>query len=145
MIKSYESADAEATATPALMNEIDTQSKTVRVEIPKRGRGRSRKIVEKLIIGATKSDAEGQLALARKDARVKLADSMSLAHRTVRNSYQSVSLRVTHDSYELNVRKRADLSAHGSRVTQDTEEYDTQKTSCMRETADPSARRSRVT
>ena len=122
------------------MNEIDTQSKIVRVEIFKRDRGRSRKIVEKLIIDATKSDAEGQLALTREDARVELADSMSLAHKTVRNSYQSVSLRVTHDSYGLNVRKRADLSAHGSRATQDTEEYDTQKTPCMRETAGPPAR-----
>ena len=117
MIKSYESANAEATATPVLMNEINTQSKTVRVKILKRDRNRSRKIVEKLIIDATKSDAEEQLALTRKDARVELADSISLAHRTVRNNYQSVSLRVTHNSYELNVRKRTDLSAHESRIT----------------------------
>ena len=88
----------------------------MRVKILKRDRDRFRKIVKKLIIDATKSDAEEQLALTRKDARVELADSMSLAHRTVRNSYQSVSLRVTHDPYELNVRKKADLSAHESRV-----------------------------
>ena len=99
------------------MNEINTQSKIVRVKIFKRDRDRFRKIVKKLIINATKSDAEEQLALTRKDARVKLADSMSLAHKTVRNSYQSVNLRVTHDSYELNVRERTNLSAHESRIT----------------------------
>ena len=117
MIKSYESANAEATVTSVLMNKINIQSKTVRVKILKRDRDRFRKIVKKLIIDATKSDAEEQLALTRKNARVKLADSMSLVHRTVRNNYQSVNLRVTHDSYELNVRKRTDLSAHESRAT----------------------------
>ena len=69
------------------MNEINIQSKIVRVKILKRDRNRSRKIIEKLIIDATKLNAEEQLALTRKNARVKLADSMSLAHKTVRNNY----------------------------------------------------------
>ena len=57
------------------------------MKIFKRNKDRFKKIVEKLIINATKLNAEEQLALTRKDARVKLADSMSLAHKTVRNSY----------------------------------------------------------
>ena len=99
------------------MNEINVQSKIVRVKIFKRDRNRFKKIVKKLIIGATKLNTEEQLALTRENARVKLADSMSLAHKTVRNNYQSVSLRVTHDSYELNVRKKINLSAHESKIT----------------------------
>ena len=117
MIKSYESANAETIVTSVLMNEINIQNKIVRMKIFKRDRNRSRKIVEKLIINATKLNVEEQLALTRENARVKLADSMSLAHKTVRNSYQSVSLRVTHDSYELNVKERINLSAHESKAT----------------------------
>ena len=89
----------------------------MRVKIFKRNRNRFKKIVKKLIINATKSDTEEQLALTRKNARVKLADLMSLAYKTMRNNYQSVNLRVTHNSYELNVRKKTDLSAHESRIT----------------------------
>jgi len=57
------------------------------------------------------------VALIRKDARVKLADSMSLAYKTVRNNHLNVSLRVTQNSYELNLRKIADSFTHRLKAT----------------------------
>ena len=51
-------------------------------------------------------------ALTRKDARVKLADSMSLAYKIVRNNYLSINLRVTRNSYELNVKETVNSSAY---------------------------------
>ncbi len=65
----------------------------------------------------TKLNAEVKLAaLIREDARAELADSMSLAHKTVRNNHLNVNLRVTRDSYELNVKEIINSSAHQSRA-----------------------------
>ncbi len=56
-------------------------------------------------------------ALIRKDARVKLVNSMLLAYKTIRNNHLNVNLRVTRNSYELNVRKIINSSAHQLRAT----------------------------
>ncbi len=113
MIESYESVHTETITTPVLRNEGSTQSKLSSLKVSKRDRERFRKDDQILIIEVTKLNAKVKLAvLIRKDARVKLADSMSLAYKTIRNSHLNVNLRVTRNSYELNVKKTADSSAH---------------------------------
>jgi len=88
------------------------------VKVFKRDRKRFKKDDQILIIEMTKLNAEVKLTtLIRKDARVKLANSMSLAYKIMRNSHLNVNLRVTQNSYELNVKKIINSSAHQSRVT----------------------------
>ncbi len=88
------------------------------MKVFKRDRKRFKKDDQILIIEMTKLNAEVKLTtLIRKDARVKLANSMSLAYKIMRNSHLNVNLRVTQNSYELNVKKIINSSAHQSRVT----------------------------
>ena len=132
-VESYEPVDTEMTATPALRNqEGSTQSKTMRAEVPKRGRGRPRKVIEEPIIDVAESGEGFQLALIREDAQAgHLANPKSLAHRTVRNNCSPPGLTTADDPYVLDVREIAGLSTYESRATQKSEGYGTQKVSYM--------------
>jgi len=103
----------ETIITSVLRNEKNTQNKFSSLKVFKRDRERFKKDDQILIIEMTKSDAEMKLAaLIKENARAELADSMLLAHKIIRNNHLNVNLRVTRDSYELNVRKTASSSAH---------------------------------
>ncbi len=118
MIKSYESVHIKTIITFILRNEESIQNKLLSLKVFKRDRKRFKKNNQILIIEVIKSYAEVKLAaLTRKDARVKLVNSMLLAYKTVRNNHLNVNLRVTRDSYELNVRKIINSSAHQLRAT----------------------------
>ena len=104
----------------------------MRVVILKIGRGCLRKVVEELIINVMKSGDGFKLTLAREDAQAgHLTDSMSLTHRTVRNSCHSPDLTTVNDLYALHVRERAGLNASKLKATQYSAGYSTQKASCM--------------
>ncbi len=106
MIKSYESVHIKTITTSVLRDKESIQNKLSSVKVFKRDRKRFKKDDQILIIGVTKSDAKVKLVtLIRKDARVKLADLMSLVYKIMRNNHLNVNLRVTRDSYELNVKK----------------------------------------
>jgi len=99
--------------TSVLRDEESTQNKFSSLKVFKRDRKRFKKDNQILIIEVTKSDAEMKLAvLTKKDARVKLADSMSLAYKIMRNNHLNINLRVTRNSYELNIKEIVNSSAH---------------------------------
>ncbi len=113
MIESYESVHTETIITSVLRDEESTQSKLLSLKVFKRDRERFKKDNQILIIEVTKLNAKVKLVtLTRKDARVKLADLMLLAHKTVRNNPLNVNLRVTRNSYELNIRKIINSFTH---------------------------------
>ncbi len=113
MIKSYEFIHIKTIITFILRDEESIQNKFSSLKVFKRDRKRFKKDNQILIIEVTKSDAKMKLAaLIRKDARVKLVNSMLLAYKTVRNNYLNVNLRVIRDSYELNVKEIVNSSAH---------------------------------
>ncbi len=83
------------------------------MKVFKRVRERFKKDDQILIIKVTKLNTEVKLAaLTRKDARVKLVNSILLAYKIIRNNYLNVNLRVIRDSYELNVKKKINSSAY---------------------------------
>jgi len=83
------------------------------LKVFKRVRERFKKDDQILIIKVTKLNTEVKLAaLTRKDARVKLVNSILLAYKIIRNNYLNVNLRVIRDSYELNVKKKINSSAY---------------------------------
>ena len=89
-----------------LRDEESIQSKFLSLKVFKRDRERFKKDNQILIIEVAKLNAEVKLVtLIRKDARVKLVNLMLLAYKTVRNNHLNVNLRVTRNSYELNVKK----------------------------------------
>ena len=145
VVESYEPGGAAPTATPALAKEVTTPGKSVRVEVPKRGRGRPRKVIQTSIIDSAESMTQGQIALAREDARTGLADPKSFAHRIVRNSFRSGGLQDPHEPYGLDVRETAGLTVCESRATQETEGYGTQEAPYMRETVGRTVCGSRAT
>jgi len=51
-------------------------------------------------------------ALIKENARVKLADLMLLAYKIMKNNHLNVNLRVTRDSYELNVKETVNSFTH---------------------------------
>ncbi len=106
MIKLYESVHTETIIISVLKNEESTQNKLSSLKNFKRDRERFKKDNQILIIKVTKLKTEVKLAaLIRKDARVKLVNSMLLAYKTVKNNYLNVNLRVTRNSYELNIKE----------------------------------------
>ncbi len=118
MIESYELVHIKTIITSVLRNEESIQNKFSSVKVFKRDRKRFKKDNQILIIEVTKLNAEVKLAvLTRKDARVKLADSMLLAYKIMKNNHLSVNLRVTRNSYELNVRKIINSFTYQSRAT----------------------------
>jgi len=77
------------------------------VKVFKRDRERFKKNNQILIIEVTKSDVKVKLAaLTRKKARVKLV------YKIIKNNHLNVNLRVTRNSYELNIRKIANSFTH---------------------------------
>ncbi len=113
MIKSYESVHIKTIITFILRDEESTQNKFLSLKVSKRDRERFKKDDQILIIEVTKSDAEVKLAaLIKENARVKLVNSILLVHKTVRNNHLNVNLRVTRDSYELNVKEIINSFTH---------------------------------
>ena len=132
VMKSYESVNTGMTATSVLSHRGSTQSKTVRVVILKIGRECLRKVIEESIINVVKSGNGFKLTLAREDAQAGcLTDSMSLTHRTVRNSCHSSDLTTVNDLYAPHVRERAGLNTPKLKATRYSAGYSTQKTSCI--------------
>jgi len=76
------------------------------LKVFKRDKERFKKNNQILIIEVTKLNVKVKLAaLIRKDARVKLVNSMLLAYKIMKNNYFNVNLRVIRDSYELNIKE----------------------------------------
>ncbi len=76
------------------------------MKVFKRDKERFKKNNQILIIEVTKLNVKVKLAaLIRKDARVKLVNSMLLAYKIMKNNYFNVNLRVIRDSYELNIKE----------------------------------------